>query len=74
MAKLPVSANFNAAGECIWSGVGYGDHVLPKGFSGAFSKRYALQEGVIVDRYPGKTDEEAEQLWLAEVAPANEPS
>lgn len=60
-------ANFNAdTGECLYCGESQGDVELPKTMKGAFTKRYQLVDGAIVDKYKGKTDAEAESLWLAE--------
>lgn len=62
-------ANFNAeTGECMWCGETLGDVALPKTMKGLFSKRYAMVDGVVVDKYPGKSDAEAEVLWLEEVS------
>lgn len=68
-------ANFNAeTGECLWCGEGLGDVALPKKMKGLFPKRYVLVDGVVVDQYEGKTDAEAEALWLAAQPSVPEPS
>jgi hypothetical protein len=62
-----IYANFNPeTGECAWCGETLGDVQLSAEFTGLFPKRYAMQNGVVVDKYSGKTDAEAEVLWLAE--------
>lgn len=67
-----VYANFDKeTGECLWCGETLGDVQLPKTFKGLFSKRYAMVNGEVVDKYKGKTDAEAEALWLAEQAEAD---
>lgn len=59
--------NFDTTGDCVWCGDNPGDVAFPESFTGRFSKRYKLVDGEVVDKYPGKSDAEAEQLWLAEV-------
>lgn len=61
-----IYANFDAeTGECMWCGETLGDVALPKTMKGLFSKRYAMVDGKVVDMHVGKTDAEAEALWLA---------
>jgi hypothetical protein len=63
-------ANFDAfTGECMYCGESQGDVQLPKTFKGKFPKRYRMVDGKVVDQYAGKTDEEAESLWLKATFP-----
>jgi hypothetical protein len=71
---MALHGNFNSDGECVWCGEGLGDVQFPKTLKGTFTKRYKLVDGKVVDQYAGKTDEEAEALWLESVAPTPAPA
>ena len=65
---MALYANFDTeTGECLYCGDAPGTVKLPTALKGQFPKRYLLKDGKVIDKYPGMTDQEAEQTWLAEV-------